>query len=227
MNGTEMGAIKNEAPPGLMSLDQRAYLYLKDMIFEYKLVPGQKLLSQELGDRIGVSRTPVKNALNLLEREGFVRLIPNKGFYMAELSRREAEELFEVREALETMAVRKAIEHFSEEAFAELTNKKKRYEAAVESSLTRGRFFLDRDFHIQIAIMASNDTLVRHMKQAMELSFLKHRMEGLSQHRGFSVRREHGDIWQAVLDRDVAGGIKAVAYHVYKHKENILSILGD
>ncbi len=227
MRVAEMGVVRNEDASELMSLDQRAYLYLKEMIFQYKLVPGQKLLSQELGDRIGVSRTPVKNALNLLEREGFVRLIPNKGFYMAELSRREAEELFETREALEIMAVRKAIELFTEEGFAELTSRKECYEAAVEGQLTRGRFFLDLNFHLQIAIMSKNDTLVRHTQQAMELSFLKHRMEGLSQQRGFSVRREHEDIWRAISERDVAGGIRAVEFHIHKHKENIFSILDD
>lgn len=227
MRATEREVVRDEDLPEPMSLDQRAYVCLKEMIFQYKLVPGQKLLSQDLGDRIGVSRTPVKNALNLLEREGFVRLIPNKGFYMVELSRHEAEELFEVREALETMAVRKAIEMFTDESFAELTRKKEVYEAAVEQQLTRGRFFLDRDFHLQIAIMGKNETLVKHMQQAMELSFLKHRMEGLSQQRGFSVRQEHNAIWRAIGERDVAGGVRAVEYHVSKHRENILSILGD
>ncbi len=227
MKGTEKATLPNGTGSEPISLDQRAYLHLKDMIFEYKLVPGQKLLSQDLGDRIGVSRTPVKNALNVLEREGFVRLIPNRGFYMVELSRREAEELFEVREALETMALRRAIRHFTEESFGELTHRKECYEAAVEQQLTRTRFFLDRDFHLQIAIMGKNETLVRHMQQIMELSFLKHRVEGLNPKRGYTVRQEHEDIWRAILERDVEEGVRAVEFHVRKNKENILAILSD
>lgn len=224
---SHVGSDRAESSAPAVPLDQRAYSYLKNMIFEYKLVPGQKLQAQDLGDLLGVSRTPVKNALNLLEREGFVRQIPHKGFYMVELSRQEAEELFELRGALETLAVRKAIERFSEEGFADLTRKKEAYEAAVEKQLTRGRFLLDRDFHLQVGIMAKNETLVRHMKEVAELTFLKHRMEDLSHQRGFSVRREHADIWQAIRDRDVESGIEAAEFHVRKHKENILSILSE
>jgi DNA-binding GntR family transcriptional regulator len=216
-----------EALPPMVPMDQKTYRYLKNMIFEYKLVPGQKLQAQDLADRIGVSRTPVKNALNLLEREGFVRLIPYKGFYMVELSRQEALELFEVRAALETLAVRKAIERFNDEAFAELTRRKEAYEAAVEKQLTRGRFLLDRDFHLQIAVMSKNETLVKQLKQVKELSFLKHRMEGLSQQRGFSVWREHEDIWLAIRERDVEKGVKAVEFHIRKHRDNILSVLTE
>lgn len=227
MEGTDISATGEETSSPPVSLDQEAYSYLKNMIFEYKLVPGQKLLSQDLADRIGVSRTPVKNALIQLEREGFVRLTPNKGFYVAELSRREAEELFEVREALETLAVGKAIEEFTEDGYAELTRRKDRYEAAVESRLTRGRFLLDRDFHLQVANMGKNDALVRMLQQSLELVFLKHRMEGLSQERGFAVRREHEDIWRAIRERDVEKGIRTAKFHIRRNKENIFSILSD
>ena len=209
------------------SLEQRIYGYLKNLIFDYKLIPGQKLLYQELADRFGVSRTPVKNALNLMEKEGFVRLIPNKGYYISQLSRHEADEFFDIREVLEAKAVELAIRNFDTKIFAELTSKEQEYENAVTEQLTRSRFLLDRDFHLQIAVMGKNKTLQRHVQQVNELIFLKHRIEGLDQQRGFAVRKEHSDILAAIRERDIEAGVKCVKYHVQKHRENVLSILED
>ena len=180
-----------------------------------------------MADKFGVSRTPIKNALNLLEKEGFVKLIINKGYYISQLSKQEADELFDIREALEVKAVELAIRNFDTEGFAELTNKGQLYENAVKVQLTRGRFLIDRDFHIQIAVMGKNKALHRHMNQVNELIFLKHRIEGLDPQRGDAVRKEHSDIVAAIRERDIESGIKCIKYHIQKHRENVLSILED
>lgn len=210
-----------------VSLEQRIYGLIKDMIFNYKLIPGQKLLYQELADKFSVSRTPVKNALNLLETEGFVKLVQNKGYYISQISRHEADELFDIREALETKAVELAIINFDPQVFEEIVRKEKVYENAVTEQLNRGRFMLDCEFHIQIAILGKNKALQRYLQQVSELIFLKHRVEGLSQQRGFAVRKEHSDIVTAIGERDIEKAIKFVKYHVRMHRENVSSILED
>lgn len=205
--------------------EQAVYQILKQMIFNYDLVPGQKLVYQDLADRFQVSRTPVKSALTMLEHEGFVRLYPNKGYYVAELSRQDAEELFDLREILETAAVERAIKNFSPEAFQELLRRKAAYEASVEEELTRQRFLIDCDFHLGIAMMAGNPALSRHLKEVLELIFLKHRVEGLSRKRGLLVKQEHEEICQRIKMGDTEGAVAAVRFHICQHKKNILSIL--
>lgn len=207
------------------SRELQVYYQLRDMIFRYDIVPGQKLLYQDLADKLGVSRTPVKNALNLLEREGLVRLTHNKGYYVAELSKEEAEELFELREILETESARLAVRRFTLEAFKMLVSKNEEYQKAVEDDLTRGRFLIDRDFHLQIAVMSGNMALHKHLKQVIEITFLKHRIDRLSNARGYEVRHEHTRIVETIRERNEELAVQVVRFHIRKHHDNILSIL--
>jgi len=208
-----------------LNLDQQVYELLREMIFRYELIPGQKLLYQDLADRLEVSRTPVKNALNFLEKDGLVKLLPNKGFYVAELSIEEAEELFSLRLILETEAVKLAARKCTDSDYAELLEIQKRYENAIEQELNRGRFLIDRDFHLQIAMMSGNKALYKHLKQVIEIVFLKHRIEGLSKKRGHEVRKEHRSILEHIKNKDETGAVQSLTYHIQRHRENVESIL--
>ena len=86
-------------------------------------MPGQKLNHQQLSERLGVSRTPVREALTRLWQEGYVSFLPNRGFTCKEIRLQEAEELYAVREALEAFAVEKAIENLTESAAGQLRDK--------------------------------------------------------------------------------------------------------
>lgn len=208
-----------------LNLDQQVYNQLRDMIFRYEIFPGQKLQYQDLADKLGVSRTPVKNALNFLEKDGLVRLAPNKGFYVNELSVEEAQELFDLRVVLEVEAVRLAIQKFSDDGYGELEKIENQFETMVEQELTRGRFFVDRDFHLQVAVMSGNRALHKCLKHVLEMTFLRHRIELLSNKRGYEVRHEHRRIMQAIESRDEKAAVKSVRYHIQRHRENIISIL--
>ena len=83
-------------------------------------MPGQKLHHQELSERLGVSRTPVREALTRLVQEGYVSFLPNRGFTCKEIRLQEAEELYELREALEAFAVEKAIDNLTESGMSQL-----------------------------------------------------------------------------------------------------------
>lgn len=95
----------------------------------------------------------------------------------------------------------------------------------VEHELTRGRFLIDRDFHLQVALMSGNRALCKHLKQVLEITFLKHRIDRLSNKRGYEVRREHGKIVEAIRHRDEEGAVAGVRYHIQRHRSNIISIL--
>lgn len=208
-----------------LNLDQQVYKQIREMIFRYEIVPGQKLQYQDLADKLGVSRTPIKNALNFLEKDGLVQLTPNKGFYVTELSVEEAVELFELREILEVEAVRLAIMRFTEQSFMNLVKKQEEYENSLDHHIDRERFLIDRDFHLQIAVMACNSALHKHIKQVLEMTFLKHRIDRLKNIRGYEVRIEHHNIIQAIRDRDEKKAMECVRYHIQRHRSNIISIL--
>ena len=105
------------------NLSARVYHQIKRLILSNEIMPGQKLNHQQLSERLGVSRTPVREALTRLGQEGYVSFLPNRGFTCKEIRLQEAEELYELREALEAFAVEKAIENLTESAAGQLRDK--------------------------------------------------------------------------------------------------------
>jgi DNA-binding GntR family transcriptional regulator len=82
---------------GTENLSARVYNDIKNLILCNEIMPGQKLHHQQLSERLGVSRTPVREALTRLVQEGYVAFLPNRGFTCKEIRMQEAEELYELR----------------------------------------------------------------------------------------------------------------------------------
>src|SRR3989304_7231859 len=92
---------KQSRSPRTKDLAGFSYAKIKELILRYEVKPGQKLTQEMLADRLGVSLTPVREALRMLEKEGYVSPIPNRGFFVTEISLKEAEDLFALRETPE------------------------------------------------------------------------------------------------------------------------------
>lgn len=107
---------------GKVSLGEIAYRKLKELVLQLALRPGQPITETDLIETLGMSRTPIRQALNRLEQEGFVSLIPRTGWFVTEISLRDIHEIFIVREALEGMAARLAAETMSAQALEELND---------------------------------------------------------------------------------------------------------
>src|SRR5512147_924441 len=133
------------------NLSTRVYSQIKNLILSNEVMPGQKLHHQHLSERLGVSRTPVREALTRLVQEGYVSFLPNRGFTCKEIRIQEAEELYELREALEAFSVEKAIGNLTPDALDELSKKLHQYGEDVEKRFTRDRLLYDQDLHLEIA----------------------------------------------------------------------------
>src|SRR5512145_1588809 len=105
------------------NLSGRVYAQIKNLILRNEVMPGQKMHHQELSERLGVSRTPVREALPRLVQEGYVSFLPNRGFTCKEIRLQEADELYDLREALEAFAVEQAIRHMDPDALHGLAGK--------------------------------------------------------------------------------------------------------
>jgi len=98
-----------KAKTKIQNLHTAVYERLKSQIIDFTLKPGQKLQDRQLGSQFGVSRTPVREALNRLVQEGFVKQIPGQGYFVKEITIKEIEHLYDIREALEALAAQQAI----------------------------------------------------------------------------------------------------------------------
>src|SRR4030042_854074 len=88
-----------------LNLTQMAYRKIKEMMLNYDIVPGQRLIFVDLAARLGVSRTPVNNALSILANEGFLDFVPNRGYTVHQITPEEGNALYQIREIIELGAV--------------------------------------------------------------------------------------------------------------------------
>jgi len=208
------------------NLSGQVYSQIKTLILCNEILPGQKLHHQELSERLGVSRTPVREALTRLVQEGYVSFLPNRGFTCKEIRLQEAGELYQLREALEAFAVEKAIENFTEAAFTELSAKINLYGKDVQKRFTRDRLVYDQDVHLEISRLSGNETLTKTLAQVFERIILKRRTDGLyDPARGITAHQEHLKLLQAMKKRNTQDAVKIVRAHIRAGRNNVLADL--
>jgi DNA-binding GntR family transcriptional regulator len=207
------------------NLTHMVYRKIKEMMLNYEIVPGQRLIFSDLAKRMGVSRTPVNNALSILANEGFLDLIPHQGYSVHQITKDEAESLYEIREIIELGALGRAIRALTPEKLAELEEKKRLYENAVVDQVSRGRFTLDQEFHACLVQMSDNLYLADYFREVYQRIFLRHRIEGLRADRAQKVVSEHNEIFEAVSLRDIEWAKESIKSHIKAGKEYIFSII--
>jgi DNA-binding GntR family transcriptional regulator len=208
------------------NLSIRVYNQIKHLILCNEIMPGQKLNHQQLSERLGVSRTPVREALTRLVQEGYVSFLPNRGFTCKEIRMQEAEELYELREALEAFAVEKAVESLTDSALNQLKTRVHCYGRDVENRFTRERLVYDQDVHLAIAQMSGNETLKNMLSHVFERIVLKRRTDGIyDSARGMTAHREHLSLLAAMERRDAAEAVAIVRSHIQAGKQNVMADL--
>ena len=204
---------KDEAAASSVPLANAIYGRIKADIFALKFPPGTTLQEIDLGLSYGVSRTPVREALRQLLDEGFV---DRKGrFYQVkELSPHDIRDLYEVREALETTAVRLWLERAEESQLPALTQLiEAQYEALATNDLMKfGQ--LDSDFHIAIAKAGKNSFLVQQLSVIHDKIRLARGREYIAPGWFERVMDEHRRILSALQRRDVAIVESEMRYHI-------------
>jgi DNA-binding GntR family transcriptional regulator len=206
------------------NLSARVYHQIKRLILCNQIMPGQKLHHQELSERLGVSRTPVREALTRLVQEGYVSFLPNRGFTCKEIGIQEAEELYELREALEAFAVERAIENLTGSALAQLRSNVSSYGRDVQNRFTRERLVYDQDVHLAIVRIAGNEMLTNTLSHVFERIVLKRRTDGLyDQARGVAAHQEHLKLLEAMERRDVTAAVALVRQHIQAGKKNVMA----
>lgn len=214
------GVLNNEK-----NLTQMVYSKIKVMMIQYEIVPGQRLVFSDLAKRLGVSRTPVNNALSILANEGFLDLIPHQGYSVHEITKEEAESLYEIREIIELGSVSAVIRKLTPEKLEILEEKKLLYENAVLEQVSRGRFTLDQEFHAYFVEISENFYLGDYFREVYQRTFLRHRIAGLKTGRAQKVVLEHNEIFKAISQRDVEWTKESIKSHIKAGKEYIFSII--
>ena len=205
-----------------MTLIDEAYRKLKEMIFRQNVIPGQRLIAKDLSDVLKMSRTPIINALYLLEREGFIVSVPFRGFYVKPVDIQETIELFEVREALEVQSVQLAIKRMEPGEIEKLKEIAQQHREYMPPFYDRKKVALGTYFHIQIAEMSKNKTLVKLLTINMEHEYLRYKLNRADPARMKPAVDEHYELIERIRKKDAAGSVRLLKRHIKKNRDHII-----
>jgi DNA-binding GntR family transcriptional regulator len=123
----------NWTEENLISIRERVYLYIKDLILDGEFKTGDRLVERELAERLNISRTPIREALFRLESQGFVKTVPRKGVIVADISDKEIIEVFTILSSLEVLAVKLAVQKLDDETKSKFISCMKKVEESLQN----------------------------------------------------------------------------------------------
>ncbi|MGM0397101.1 MAG: GntR family transcriptional regulator [Bacillota bacterium] len=204
------------------TLTDKAYSVLKDAIVTIELKPGEIILEDDLSEKLGISRTPIRAALQRLSYEGLVGMQGKKTF-VTELSTGYFIDLYAIRESLELLSAKLAAINRSDKDLPELKSLiEKHQEIARQNPIDRKEYLsIDRRYHMYIARLSKNELLEEYLRQ-VNMSYNRYLNFTNFSARAMTVVREHESIYNAIQDRDSVAAQGIMKEHLTGVKESIL-----
>lgn len=205
-----------------LKVNMNEYLPLRDVVFNTlrqailkgELAPGERLMEIQLADRLGVSRTPIREAIRKLELEGLVLMIPRKGAEVAKISEKSLRDVLEVRRSLEELAIELACQRMTEEDVELLEKTQMEFREAVEQGDAMGIAESDERYHDVIYYGTGNSRLVQILNNLREQMY-RYRLEYIKDADKRQVLLiEHEKIMKAIKSRRVAEAKEAMREHI-------------
>lgn len=204
-----------------------AFFKIKQLILNQELIPGQKLIYDDLTQRLKMSRTPIINALNRLEQLGLVVSESRRGFTVKPMDTAEARETFDFREAIEVYAVEQLILKANGRDMGALEEKLSEYENYQPHYYDRKKIFLDAAFHLKIAEMTHNRVLKWHLKLDLQHIYLRANLNNYSLEREKAATREHRLLLEMINNKDVPGAVELMRTHIRSDKKSTIACLSE
>ncbi len=206
----------------LGKLSQRDYKPLGEVVFENlrdailtgKLAPGERLMEIQLAETLGVSRTPVREAMKRLEQEDFIEVVPRKGTYVKMLDGKDILDVLELRYLLEGFAARCAAENMTETDIKAMQQLLNDFETAVENDDTITLIETDYKFH-DIIYGANQNAKLKEMIRNLQEQFYRFRTIYFTEYHNYKeIVEGHRDIIAAFVSKDGERAERVVQSHI-------------
>lgn len=213
-----------------LQVNMDEFLPLRDVVFNTlrqailtgELKPGERLMEIHLANRLGVSRTPIREAIRKLELEGLVTMIPRRGAEVSQITEKSMSDVLEVRRALDALCVELACDRITEEELEQLKQACARFEQAVKTKDTKKIAQADVALHDIIVQATGNKRLVQLVNNLSEQMY-RYRFEYIkdfSQHE--RLVEEHRIIYESIVKKDKETASKEAKLHIDNQKKAII-----
>ena len=216
-----------------MTIDE--YLPLRDVVFNTlrrailkgELEPGERLMEIALANKLGVSRTPVREALRQLELEGLVVMIPRKGAEVARITEKDLRDVLEVRTSLEKLAIELACDRITEDDIYDLKLACKNFEESFGKDDLTTIAEKDVAFHDIIFRSTKNARLIQILNNLREQMY-RYRLEYLKDTQSHDrLVEEHQRIVDAIIDKNKEEAVRLIQEHIYIQELTVIKKLQE
>lgn len=219
-------SLRSNSLKSAITVRQRAYEHLKSAILSGRLDPGKRLAEEHLAEELGVSRTPVREALHKLELEGLIKPLETRGFVVSKDSREEIEELFDMRAILEGYGLRVISEKVSENLLKQLNGLIENGEDALRRKQLREVFKWNTQFHDTLHRMVSEKKRLHRLLVNVRKYVLRYREDTLQYPDGGRRALDgHHKIVMALRLKDPDLCERVMREHIQEAKEDAIQFL--
>lgn len=207
-----------------LTLNMDAYLPLRDVVFNTlreailkgELKPGERLMELQLAAKLGVSRTPIREAIRMLEQEGLAVTIPRKGAEVARMTEKDMQDVLQIRDALDELAASIASEQITPEELEDLKCAMHEFEESTKTGDIKRIAETDVKFH-DIIYHATRNPKLENMLSNLREQMYRYRVEYLKDEKNYPVLfREHSQIVEGLCAKDK----EKVTIAMHRHVEN-------
>jgi len=204
-----------------VSARKKVHTAIRNHILDGTFPPGERLIESRIAEQIGTSRTPVREALHLLEKEGLLESIPRAGYRVRSLRWEEVEEIYEIRVVNETLAARLAMKRISPKELLALENNLKVAEHEVTHGNPKAFVHRDAEFH-EILARASGSERLFELCELLRKHMLRYRIQGLYlPESGLRAIEGHRRILECLRACDEQGLEQAIREHLEWAKSDV------
>ena len=202
--------------------EEDAFLPLRDVVFKQlreeilygKLKPGERLMEVALSERLGVSRTPIREGIRLLEKEGLVVMLPRRGAHVASITAKQLADVLEARRTLETFTMNACCARITRTRYEELKKANERFAEAINGGNLRDMADTDTEFHNIIIDTAGNEK-VKEMLVNLKEQIFRYKYEFMKEMSDPTrLVREHDQIIKAIGESRSDRAVELIKLHI-------------
>jgi DNA-binding GntR family transcriptional regulator len=208
------------------TLSNKIYEILLNKIINGEIKPGTRLIERDLAEEFGVSRTPIREALNRLAKDDLIEVMPHRGAYVKGLKAKDIVEIYDIRASLERLALRLAIPSIPSSEIKRLKYMVKHNSSNTTENEIQHLVSMDREFHRLIASYCDNRRLVAMLENLANVVNVFRIMDAPIEDRAKKALQEHLAILDAIEKRDVELACKLITEHIEASKQSILRHFG-